>query len=89
MIAVRRHAAHERLAVIAIRGDDIVIVTQRRDDTGRYRFLANVEMTKATNLSDGVHLGAPLLEAALLSIEYRNSRFNAGSLALRLVLLSV
>jgi hypothetical protein len=59
------HAAHQRLPVIAIGGDDVVVLPERHDDAAGDGFLANIEVAKATNLANGIHLGTPLLEAAL------------------------
>jgi len=61
----RRHAARERLTVVAIGGDDVVVGPQHRDRAGAARLLPDVEVAEAADLAERVRLGAPLLEAAL------------------------
>src|SRR4030095_3748631 len=43
-------AASKRVSVIAVSGDDVVIVTDRSDSAGYHRFLPNVKMTKTADL---------------------------------------
>ena len=62
---IGRHATHQRLTMIAIRRDDVVIRTQCHDDAGGHRFLANVQVAEATNLANRVHLRGAFFEAAL------------------------
>ena len=45
-----RYAAHQRMAVLAIGGDDAVALLQHRDDADGDRLLAVIEMQKAANL---------------------------------------
>ena len=61
----RRDAARERLTVIAIRRDDVVVGAQHRQRSGADRFLPDVEMAEAADLPERVRLGATLLEATL------------------------
>ena len=61
----RRHAARERLAVIAVGRDDVVVGAQHRDRAGADGFLSDVEVAEAADLAERVRLGAALLEAAL------------------------
>ena len=64
MIAPGGNAADERVAVLAIRGDDRVVGLQRVDRAGGHRFLADVQVQEAADLLLAVEVGAPLLEAA-------------------------
>lgn len=61
----RRHATRERLSMVAVGGDDVVVGAEQRDDARGDGFLADVEVAEATDATDRVHLGAPLFEAAL------------------------
>ncbi len=51
--------------MIAVGGDDVVVVAEHRDGTGAARFLADVEVAEAADAAEGVGLGAAFLEAAL------------------------
>ena len=59
-----RHAAHERMAVLAIGGDDPVALLQHRDDADGDRLFAVIEMQEAADLFLRVELRALVLEAA-------------------------
>ena len=59
-----RHAAHQRVPVLAIGGDDPVALFQHRDDADGDRFLAVVEMQKPADLLLRVEFGAFVLEPA-------------------------
>ena len=61
----RRHAARERLAVVAVRRDDVVVGAEQRERAGAHRFLSDVQVAEAADLAERVRLGAALLEAAL------------------------
>ena len=61
----RRHAARERLAVVAVGGDDVVVGAKQRERARAHRLLADVEVAEAADLAERVGLGAALLEAAL------------------------
>ena len=58
-------AARERLPVVPVRGDHVVIGAKHREGAGGDRFLSDVEVAEAADLSERVGLGAALLEAAL------------------------
>jgi hypothetical protein len=62
--AIWRHARRQHVAVIAIRGDDLVALLQRglhADDDG---FLADIEVAEAADEPHAVELARALLEAA-------------------------
>jgi len=61
----RCHAPRERLPMIPIGRDDVVVGTEQRDDAGGDGFLPDVQVAEAADATDGIHLGAALLEAAL------------------------
>ena len=61
----RRHAAGQRLSVITIGRDDVIVGTQQRHDTGRNGFLPDIQMAEAADPADGIHLGHALFEATL------------------------
>src|SRR5438552_18083105 len=61
----RREAASERLTVIAIRRDDVVVGSDHRERTGAHRFLPDVEMTESADLAERVGFGGALLEPPL------------------------
>ncbi len=61
----RADSARQRLAVIAVSGDDVVIGPDHGHDAGRDRFLADVQVTEPANFSQRVCFRAPLFEAAL------------------------
>ena len=63
--AARRDAARERLAVIAIGGDDVIIGAQHAERAGAHCFLPDIEVTEAAHLAQRVGFGRALLEAAL------------------------
>ena len=50
--------------MVAIAGNDVIVGTDRRYRADGDRFLADVEMTEAANLSHAVSLGALLFEAS-------------------------
>ena len=62
--AVRRDAARQRVAVLAIRRDDGVLRRQRLHHADGDRLLADVEVQEAADLAGAVELRALLLEAA-------------------------
>src|SRR3546814_10261564 len=58
-------AVGEHVAVVAIAGDDAVLVRiERRLEADRHRFLADVEMAEAADEAEPVKLPGALLEAA-------------------------
>src|SRR3546814_20683605 len=58
-------AVGEHVAVVAIAGDDAVLVRiERRLEADRHRFLADVEMAEAADEAKPVKLPGALLEAA-------------------------
>src|SRR5512138_1351769 len=57
-----RHAAQQRLAVLSIGGDDVVLGRERRHGARRHGFLPNVEVQEAADLARAVELGALLLQ---------------------------
>src|SRR3546814_4001320 len=58
-------AVGEHVAVVAIAGDDAVLVRiERRLEAERHRFLADVEMAEAADEAEPVKLPGALLEAA-------------------------
>ena len=57
-------SASERVRVVAIGGDEVIIGPGRRDGAGHDGFLADVEMTKAADLLRLILLARALLEAA-------------------------
>ena len=61
----RRDAAHERLAVVAVRGDDVVVGPQRGLRARAHGFLSDVQVAEAADLAQRVRLGGAFLEAAL------------------------
>jgi hypothetical protein len=60
---VRRHALGDRLAVLAVTRQYIVIRTQRRDRAHADSFLADIQVTEAADLPQAVRFGAFLFEA--------------------------
>ena len=76
----RRHAARERLPVIAIGRDDVVVGAEHRQRPGAHRFLADVEVAEAADLAQRIRLGAALLEAALQQhrVQQRPIQFGVG-----------
>ena len=61
----RRYAARDRLTVIAVRGDDVIVRPQDRERAGADGLLPDVEMAEPADLAERVRFGAALLEAAL------------------------
>jgi hypothetical protein len=59
------YAAGDRLGVVAVGGDDVVIVAERGNRARAGRLLADVQMAEAADLAEGVGFGASLLESAL------------------------
>ena len=59
----RRHAARQRLAVLPIGAQHVVVFAERRDGAHAHRFLTDVQVAEATDLSERVRLGGALLEA--------------------------
>ena len=57
-------AAHQRLAVLAVGADNVVIVTERVERPHGDGFLPDVEVAKAADLAEGIRLGGLLFEAA-------------------------
>ena len=55
-------AASERMRVIAIGGDQVIIRPRRRDRAGHDRFLPDVKMTKAADLLRLILLTGAFLE---------------------------
>src|SRR3989441_13180735 len=49
-------AARQRLAVLAVGGDDVIVVAQRRERADRHRLLSDVEMAEPTDLAQRVRL---------------------------------
>ena len=62
--AVGVRAARERVAVRAVRRDEVVLVAQRARRADDRRLLADREVQEAADLRLGVHLAGALLEAA-------------------------
>ena len=62
MIAVGRNAAHQRVPVVAVRRDDVVVGGQRVEHTDRDRLLADVEVHEPADARRAVELDAALLE---------------------------
>ena len=81
----RRHAARERLAVIAVGRDDVVVGAEHRERAGAHRFLADVEVAEAADLAERVGLGASLLEAALQQHRPQQLELSSASEVLDLV----
>ena len=61
--AFRRHAFGKRMRVFTIAGQNVVIPANSRNGAHGNRFLPDVEMAEATNLSHAVRLGRLLFEA--------------------------
>jgi len=61
----RADSACERLPMIAVGGDHVIIGTDHRHHAGRDRFLSDVEVQEPADLSERVPFGAPLLETTL------------------------
>ena len=61
----RTHSARERLAVIAVGSDHVVVGADHRHHAGRDRFLSDVEVAESADLAERVRFGAALLEASL------------------------
>jgi hypothetical protein len=59
---VGRHAPRERLPVLAIGRDHVVVVAQGGERADRHRFLADVEMTEAADFAQRVRFGGFLFE---------------------------
>ena len=57
-------AAGERVAVVAVGGDEVVVGAQEAHRPDPHRFLSDVEVEEAADLPLDVELGAALLEAA-------------------------
>ena len=57
-------SARQAMAVIAVRGKDIVIGPERIHSTDGHGFFADIQMAEAADLPEGIHLRAPLFEAA-------------------------
>ena len=64
MMALRRDAPRQRMAVLAVGGDDRVVRRERLHHADRDSLLADVQVQEAADLRRGVELGALLLEAA-------------------------
>ena len=74
-----RHAAHQRMAMLAVGRDDPVALLEHRDDADGDRLLAVIEMQEASDLLLGVELGAFVLEPAnadhlLQQVEHMRAR---------------
>ena len=54
----------ERVAVIAIVSDEVILLLHGLDETNRDRFLSDVEVQKAADLAVGVLLSSALLKPA-------------------------
>jgi hypothetical protein len=50
--------------MIAVRGKDIVIGPEHIHSTDSHGFFADIQMAEAADLPEGIHLRAPLFEAA-------------------------
>ncbi len=61
---IRAGAAGERMCVIAIRRDDVIVVPHGRDGAGDDRFLSNVKMAEAAYLLRLILLARAFLETA-------------------------
>src|SRR5688572_33058150 len=59
----RRNAPRDRLSMFAVARDHIVVVAERGDGADTDAFLADVQVTKAADLADGVRFRAALFEA--------------------------
>ena len=68
MTARARHAAGERLTVLAVGGRDVVIGPKRGDAPHRDRLLADVQVTESADLAEAVSLTGLLLEPRMRSI---------------------
>ena len=64
MIARGGIPLRERLAVLAVARDDVVVLAEHRDRAGADGFLSDVQVAEAADLAEGVGLGHALLEAA-------------------------
>ena len=62
--AARVAALHQRVHVVAIGAEDVVVGLERGHRANRHRLLADPQVTEPADLLEGVHLGAALLEAA-------------------------
>jgi hypothetical protein len=60
----RGYAARERLAVLAVGADHVVVGAERGERAHRQRLLADVEVTEAADLPEAVRLARLLLEVA-------------------------
>src|SRR5207247_257831 len=58
----RRDAADQRLAVLTVGADHVIVVAQRRKRADRHRFLADIEMAEPADLAQRVGLRRLLLE---------------------------
>ena len=59
---IHTHAGSERMSMIAISGDDMIVVPQKRNRSHRDRFLADIKMEKSAHLALVVELQGGLLE---------------------------
>src|SRR5207247_2477193 len=59
---VRASTARQRVSVITISGDDVVVVAHRSHCAGHHCFLTDVKMTKSADLLRLILLTGPLLE---------------------------
>ena len=71
---IRARAARERVRVIAIRRDQIIIRPRRRDRASDDRFLPDVEMAKAADLLRLILLTRAFLETPNQAASARASR---------------
>ncbi len=60
----RVHSFHQRVPVLAIGGQDIVVRLESRKRPHRHRFLADVQVAEAPDLSQGVEFRRLFFEAA-------------------------
>ena len=60
----RRHAASQRVPVLAVGADDVVVRSQRGDTAYRDRLLPDVEMAETADLAEAVGFAGLLLEPA-------------------------
>ena len=73
--------------MVAIGGDDVVIAAEHGQRPSADRFLADVQMAEAADLSERVRLGTSLLEATLEQhrTEERLVQFGVGDLLFALL----
>ena len=61
----RAHSARERLTVITVRGDYVVVGANHGHHAGRDCFLSDIEVAESADFSERIGFGAALLEASL------------------------